>query len=159
MRALTLTQPWAGLVASGIKTVENRDRSILRRADFGKLFGIHASREVKADVHARIKKMAPELYTSSSTHARWSGLACVTSAIIGVAAVERLLIPYGEVLVDPEHPQEQIDLGNQERFAFGPVVYVLKDVRALHRPVPCRGWQGFWSMPEDVRGLVMEQIG
>lgn len=46
MRALTLTltQPWAGLVASGIKLVENRTRSMIRREDFGRPFALHASR-------------------------------------------------------------------------------------------------------------------
>jgi hypothetical protein len=42
MRALTLTQPWAGLVASGIKRIENRSRHMIKREDFGKPFAIHA---------------------------------------------------------------------------------------------------------------------
>lgn len=61
MRALTLTQPWAGLVASGIKLVENRPRKIIAQDDFGKRFAIHASREIDESVYARIYEIAEKV--------------------------------------------------------------------------------------------------
>lgn len=61
MRALTLTNPWAGLVASGIKLVENRQRPMIAKAHFGSPFAIHASREIDESVYHRIAELAPEL--------------------------------------------------------------------------------------------------
>jgi hypothetical protein len=35
---------------------------------------------------------------------------------------------------------------------------VLRDVRALATPVPCRGYQAFWTLPADVAARVEEQL-
>ena len=94
MRALTLTQPWAGLVASGIKLVENRPRLMIKRDDFGKPFAIHASREIDQRVYARIHEIAPELVPYGQTKAAWAALSRITSAVIGTAIVERAVIRY-----------------------------------------------------------------
>jgi hypothetical protein len=47
---------------------------------------------------------------------------------------------------------------DQRRWFFGPFGYVLRDVRALATPVPCRGWQGFWTLPDDIESAVNEQL-
>ncbi len=153
MRALTLTQPWAGLVASGLKLVENRDRSIVKRKDFGKPFALHASREIDGEVFARIYKIAPELHHGLATTpelSRWHQLSRITSAVIAVATIERVVDDYdtlGEIL------------GSQRRWYFGPIGYVLRDVRALATPVPCRGWQGFWTLLPKIERAVVDQLG
>lgn len=46
----------------------------------------------------------------------------------------------------------------QERWFFGPIGYVLRDVIALPIPVPLRGWQGFWKLPHDVTAQIEEQL-
>jgi hypothetical protein len=155
MRALTLTQPWTGLVASGIKLIENRPRSIVRTADFGEPFALHASREIDESVYGRIGGIAPELRSdmdiANISESLWYPLSRITSSVIGVATIVRSLTP-GEVetgaIADPA----------QVRWFFGPVGYLLRDVRALATPVPCRGWQGFWTLPEDIERAVSEQI-
>lgn len=40
----------------------------------------------------------------------------------------------------------------------GPTAWVLRDVRRLPEPVPCRGMQGLWGVPPDVAAAVMRQI-
>ena len=44
MRALTVRQPWAGLIAHGIKNVENRTWAPTRGLYIGDRFAIHAGR-------------------------------------------------------------------------------------------------------------------
>ncbi len=158
MRALTLTQPWSGLVASGIKRIENRSRLMIRREDFGIPFAIHASRVIDLDVYGRIEAIAPEL---AGAHQPWRALSLYTSAVIGVATIDRVLRArdgHQGVLLAIDATAREVDLGDQARWFFGPVGYVLRDIRALTKPVACRGWQGFWTLPNDVEGAVVEQL-
>src|SRR5262249_31116617 len=100
VRALTLTQPWCGLVASGIKLVENRPRSMIGREDFGVSFALHASREIDAQTYERIAEIAPDLLQISRNidggcdhfySGAWYRLSRITSAVIAVATVERVV--------------------------------------------------------------------
>lgn len=166
MRALTLTQPWAGLVASGIKLVENRPRSMIKVEDFGKPFAIHASRVIDAGVYDRIFEIAPELLPRGTMldRATWQVLARLTSAVIGVATIDKVLAG-GWTAENICSHADLLSFSNGEllgpkqvRWFFGPVGYLLRDVRALAEPVPCRGFQGFWTLPPDVERQVVEQL-
>lgn len=166
MRALTLTQPWAGLVASGIKLVENRPRSMIKREDFGKRFAIHASREIDQTVYERIAEIAPELRPDLKVPLlmRWTALSRITSAVIAVATIDKVLDGGWDAESIAEHA-DALSFSNgdklgpqQVRWFFGPVGYVLRDVVALPKPVPCRGWQGFWTLAPELERAVMEQL-
>lgn len=160
MRALTLTQPWCGLVASGIKRIENRPRSMIKPEDFGEPFALHASREIDESVYDRIRQIAPALFDGSAFDdageydgAPWYRLTRITSAVIAVATIDNVVDPSGRL--DGVHEISQLH-PDQRRWFFGPIGYVLRDVRALATPVPCRGWQGFWhltSKGERERGV------
>jgi len=163
MRALTITQPWAGLIAAGIKLVENRPRRMIKREDFGKQFAIHASREIDRKAWARIIEIAPETAIDypgpMAPHARLHRLAAITSAVIAVATLDSCLDPMA-CGIDPSHPDAAAPLPiDQRRYFFGPIGYVLRDVIALPTPVPCKGMLGFWTLPADVERAVVEQLG
>jgi hypothetical protein len=154
MRALTLTQPWAGLVAAGLKLVENRPNPMIKREDFGEPFAVHAGRQVDENVYSRICEIAPELFLcwSPKTPASWPAwyrLSRITSAVIAVATVDRAVDDYDTL--DPI-------LGDQRRWYFGPIGYVLRDVRAIAEPVRCRGHQPFWRVPADIERAVTAQL-
>ena len=160
MRALTLTNPWAGLVASGIKLVENRPRSMIKRSDFGKPFAIHASREIDASVYGRIVEIAPELVDPhlGPGVGKWYQLSRIKSAVIAVATIDRVLDPLA-CGIDPSDPDASAALDeDQRRWFFGPIGYVLRDVRALATPVLCKGALGFWTLPDDVAAKVEAQL-
>jgi hypothetical protein len=161
MRAITVTQPWAGLIAAGVKLVENRPRPIVKREDFGQPFAIHASRVIDEPTYWRIAEIAPDLtvYDEELRHSvwcepSWVDLSRITSAVIAVATIDRVVQLYSGLA----KTADIIDLGDQDRWFFGPVGYVLRDVRALATPVPCRGWQGFWTLPGDVAAKVEAQL-
>lgn len=156
MRALTLTQPWAGLVASGIKLVENRPRHMIKRDAIGARFAIHASREIDRDTWLRIIEIAPECALDypgpMAPRARLHKLAAITSAVIAVATLDKILDPVAHGIGTAEPAASAPLADDQRRWFFGPIGYVLRDVRALATPVPCRGWQGFWHLtPADER--------
>lgn len=163
MRALTLTQPWAGLVASGHKLVENRPRPMIKREDFGKPFAIHASRVVDREAWRRIIELAPELALDypgpMAARAGFHRIAEVTSAIVGVATISGI-VKTGPADIDfcDANSQAIMALGeDQRRWFFGPIGYVLRDVVALERPIPCRGFQGFWTLTPELERAVLEQ--
>lgn len=67
-------------------------------------------------------------------------------------------VSYGTCELRSDVTGEVVDLGEQARWFFGPIGYVLRDVRPLARAVPCRGWQGFWTLPGHVETLVRDQL-
>lgn len=157
-RALTLTQPWAGLVASGIKPDENRPRHMIKREDFGEPFALHASREIVDGVYARIRELAPELFRGPGnaeirTELPWYRLSRITGAVIAVATI------------DDVHDIRTLDgiawlrslPPERARFVFGPIVYSLRDIQVIATPVPCKGALGFWTLPDDVADAVAKQ--
>lgn len=180
MRALTLTQPWCGLVASGIKRIENRQRRMISPVDFGKPFALHASREVDGDAVGRIRAIAPEIFEDDhkktdeeflASVPRWIRLGGIRGSVIAVATIEReLAAAYDinkQILAvempsrNPHHPPHEpgmFHLGDQHRWFFGSFGYELRDIRVLDQPVPCRGYQGFWTLPADIEAVVVEQL-
>jgi hypothetical protein len=159
MRALTLTQPWCGLVASGIKRVENRPRHMIKRDAIGTRFAIHASREIDEDIYSRIFRIGPELDPRGAPeNERWFNLSRIKSAIIAVATLDAILDP-GACGILPWLPEAAAPLAeDQRRWFFGPIGYVLRDVVALPTPVACRGWQGFWCVGELTEHAVRAEL-
>lgn len=169
MRALTITQPFAGLIAAKWKLVENRPRSMIKREDFGKPFAIHASREIDEDVYARLRELAPDVCPAAFStfdpdaivppSMAWYRLSRIISAVIAVATIDRVLDPVAHG-IDLDSDEARAPLAAaQRRWFFGPIGYVLRDVVALPEPVPCKGALGFWTLPADVEARVREQIG
>lgn len=162
MRALTLTQPWAGLVASGIKLVENRPRKMIKQEDFGVPFAIHASRMIDEPTYDRIYEIAPELRGTFGIEP-WSKLSRITSSIIGVATIDKVLAAWDSTSIRQYGHELRFTNGRmlgteQARWFFGPVGYVLRDVRALKTPIAIKGQLGFWTLPDDVAAQVEAQL-
>ncbi len=166
LRELTLTQPWAGLVAAGIKRVENRPRAMIKRSDFCQLFAIHASRDIDERVYDRVFDIAPELGGGirAARHERWLELSRITSAVIGVARIDKVLDGGWDADSIARHADalsfsDGSLLGEaQVRWFFGPVGYLTRDVQALAVPVPCRGHLGFWTLPPGIERAVNAQL-
>lgn len=141
--ALTLTQPWAGLVASGIKRIENRPWKLPKRM-LGRRFAIHASREVDQEIYQRLEAMgfAP------------SPLWTVTSAIIGVARVIHCV----SSLVELQHEIHGHIGPEQEQFWIGPHAFILESIQSIATPVECKGALGFWGLSESLATRVTAQL-
>ncbi len=180
MRAITVRQPWASLIAAGAKTIETRPRPTKHRG----LVLIHAG---------------ARLYTAADKHAD-RGLWYAAHSHLDLERNNGVyLLPYGSIvataqLVDcvpivedrgahftpfngPSDPsviittgerarlwvgRDSTDLTDQVRYGdYTPGRYglVLNDVRQLAEPVPCRGQQAVpWRVPDDVAAKVREQV-
>jgi len=181
MRALTGYPLWFGLIAAGLKPDENRDRSLVRREHCGVPFAIHNGAAQAPKKHRetwdRIAQIAPDLIDGwrlddEDTWPEWYRLSRITKAVIAVATIERRAFigqqtsvledwfassPPEDWLFDAD-TLERICPKARRRFAFGPVIYMLRDVRELVTPVPCPGKLGFWTLPDDVERAVVSQL-
>lgn len=126
MNALTLWQPWAGLVVWGGKRVENRPWYPPKNL-IGKRFAIHAGRTYDVDADARF---GPEV-KAIHRHGR------VLGAIVGTAVLDFAIdSPAG---LSPD----------LRRWFFGPVGWILKDIQPV-QPIWCRGFQKLWTVPPEL---------
>lgn len=156
MKVLTLHQPWASLIAWGIKTIETRPWQTSYRGDLA----IHAARAFQPyaqDVCLRqgaIRLALLERARMTGLRARhgatWHlsramldkmlprGVIVATSSLVDVIRTEEIFIG-GRALRTYE---AELPFGNYapKRFAW-----MLGDVRAVH-PVPATGQQGLWEL-------------
>ncbi len=132
MRALSIQQPWASLIVSGYKHVENRNWSTKFRGEFLIHAGKTIDKEAMRDVHLGIHPVTGRPFV-------FAGMDFPTGGIIGKARI----VDCVEESVDP--------------FFVGPFAFVLADARSLPFH-PCRGMLGFftpgdgWSPPDYLDG-------
>ncbi len=161
-RAISLTQPWGGLVVLGIKRVENRRRKLIPERLYNRPIAIHATREVDEGAYERVEARRPDLFAGwsredPSSWPAWYRLTRVTGAIIGVCDVTGLLcrqkVP-GIVYRDAS-TGDLFDDADQRRWLELDLAYVLAAARALTVPVRCRGWQGLWTIPLELQRQIV----
>jgi hypothetical protein len=91
--------------------------------------------------------------------ARLVPLSRITSAVIAVATLDSIVDPASRaasIQIAPTRAPRSCRISAAG--SSGPIGYVLRDVRALATPVPCRGYQAFWTLPADVAARVEEQL-
>lgn len=177
LRALTIYNPWAALIASGVKRIENRtwtpDRAGLRVGDY-------------LAIHAGVFKPGRE-----GTEGEWGAAlelaerAGIVADVPFLAAFQKVVdvpraergrfyagrckdhiqkaVPYGAivavaVLVDVVREAPVVDGRPDPWFVNRPgnVGWVLDDVVALD-PIACKGAQGVWSLTEEVLAEIRAQ--
>ncbi len=123
--ALTLWRPWDWAILQAppekAKRVENRDWPPPRWL-IGKYIALHAGKTWDSDGEDAMMDIGLNPPRGPS------------GVIVGVVRIARVCGP-------DDVPPEQI------RWAFGPHCWVLDQVRAIE-PVPCRGHQKLWRVPD-----------
>jgi len=145
MKALSFSQPWLwsildeSIAEEDRKTIENR-RWNPPASMVGQRLALHAAKSWDDDAIGFFLRLGlsnfparRELYPHS--------------AVLGLATIDR-------VVNKARHLPPK-----QARWFFGPYGLVLRDVRALATPVPCKGALGLWTLPTDVEARVVEQLG
>ena len=151
MKALTLTQPWATLVAIGAKQIETRSW----RTSYRGPVAIHAAkrfpkaaREFNADP---VCYRAVQRYSLSKTYSLIDPsypLGCVlaTCTLLDCCPTESLICLPGVFQDYPElDTSQEREFGN---FEAGRWAWVLEDVRALPEPIPAKGALSLWDWEE-----------
>ncbi len=134
VKALTICQPYAHLIAVGEKPIENRSWPTQYR---GQLL-IHAGKS--------------KSWMEPGDDERYQGM--VFGALVG--RVELVACLSAQYPADPYNwPARWRHLADHEH-ANGPFCWVLEDFRPLRRPVYCRGAQGLWVPFDDTMRAVRE---
>lgn len=161
MKAISLWQPWATLIALGEKRIETRGRKINHQGPLA----IHAARRWAPDQSTLLQ--AEPFRSRLAYHGITAGNVVndlmPRGAIVAVVdldavwTVESLVSDEGQWF---EHGVErgvnEFEFGNYARGRYG---YVLRHIKRLLRPVPCRGMQAMpFTVPPEVEALVREQL-
>lgn len=139
MKALSVRQPWAGLIAAGVKDIENRGQQTHHRG----LVAVHASLRYDNAAYEQVKvrrghgAIAVErrqlLYHLGVIIAVAEPVGCHQAG----ATTVKCCAPWGEEFHGTRPAWHW-------RFA---------DVRPV-TPVPARGQLGLWTVPDDIAALI-----
>lgn len=155
MRALTLIQPWASAVAYAGKRIENRSWKP-PAGMLGQRIAIHAGKSYERLARLVLGRAATD---TDPVHSRkLSPEECPLGAVVAVATLAGygMLSPPGENWTPRWGlPPRSTDL---VWYVPGHWGWVLHDVVALREPVPCRGMQGLWTLPQHVERAVLLDI-
>lgn len=151
MKALSLTQPWATLIAIGAKRIETRSWSTRYRGPLA----IHASKGFPRDCQelCATEPFLTVLKASGFTNTKELPVGCIV-------AVAQLL----DVVGTNDVMDDVMELTCEHEIAFGDYApgrsaWLLDDVVALAKPIPCKGALGLWdTSPEQSLSVVLTNV-
>jgi hypothetical protein len=153
IRALTVRQPYAGAIAFGGKTPENRPM----RSRYTGLVAIHAGMTVDWDAAGpawTAARVTP--YRRGLKRAAWTGVLDL-GAVIAVATMTGC-----HNADECMFPEWSLPPGGQTGCSpwavRGAWHWELTGVHPLAEPVSCRGMLGLWRLPEDAEKAVRAQL-
>ena len=138
MQALTLRHPWPWAIVALGKRIENRKWSAAMAP--GTWYAIHGGKVPTGDDLYDVLEQARELvlrlrYMLPRDANPKLRDACLT----GIVA----LAQHGGYVRESDDPWFE-----------GPVGWVIADLIVLDEPIPCRGAQGLWNVPEEIAAIL-----
>ncbi len=152
--AITLHQPWASLIALGLKTVETRSWPAPARL-VGQRIAVHAGRRVVRQPGAAIERELREHLGNDWRRAVPAGAVLATATLAGVAKVERVDLLTNQAIHDVSIGiGHGVPLGGTNIDPWGDFspdrwLWFLSDVRPFPEPIPAVGHQSFWHWDID----------
>ena len=142
MRAFTVHRPWSFAIAHLGKDVENRSKPTKHRG----LVAIHGGKKWSNDAAGMAHELTGYLFGSHPAEE--------TRGIIAIAD----LVDCHEAELD--FTEGRFFLGCCESSWAFPTGFhwKLANVRRLPEPVPCKGFLGLWTGPEDVERAVLSAL-
>lgn len=134
MKALTISQPWASLIADGQKFVENRKWSTNYRGEIA----IHAGQGTQYLSKPELAK-----YPTGCVIATARLIECVSLSWIKDTVANSLNVRTSSEWITW---QEVLD----HDYTEGPYCWVLDDIRRIE-PVPAKGKQGLWEWSQPIQ--------
>lgn len=140
MKAISLWQPWATAMAIGLKSIETRHWSTNVRG----LIAIHAAKQWQLPEREWAAELA-ELHDAPAIANPPLGRLVAVGKLVAVKRTEDLI----STISDAEKT-----FGNYEPRRFG---WIFQDIVALPAPIPFRGAQGFFDVPDDIVKLTISR--
>lgn len=154
MYAVTLHQPWASLIALGIKTVETRSWPAPQRL-LEQTIAIHAGRRLVRRPGHRIERELRARLGEEWSQAIPTGAVVATATLAGMARVKYVDLASGHAVHDDGTEMGRaVGTGRTEidpwgDFRTGRWLWLLTDVKALPEPILAVGHQSFWHWIEN----------
>lgn len=150
MKALTLTQPWATLIALQAKGVETRGPWWY---DYQGLVAIHAAKGFPGWARALCSTHPFNKYIHSTEYHDLP-----RAAILCVVETKK------SILTGTWRPKDFDGMGAEFEEDFGDYnpgrkAIPLDHIKTFDAPIPCRGAQGLWTLPDDIEKLIRATIG
>lgn len=148
MKAISLTQPYATLIALGAKLIETRSWPTAYRGPLA----IHAAKSFPS--WARGSCLDEPFYSSlAGLQADTLPLGCViaTCQLIDCIPTRHIIECEGRAIKLPRFHQERLRGGQEISFGdytTGRYGFILSDIVPLPRPIPARGKLGLWEWNE-----------
>ena len=149
MRGLTMTQPWATLVAIGENSIETRSWNTRYRGPIV----IHAAKAFPADARALCRAAPFRHVLTEAGYASPDDLP--RGVVIALATLVDVMAFSGTSLREVrdrarrgELPRHEASFGDFSPGRFG---FVLADVRRIPRPIPARGMLGLWEVAPQLQ--------
>lgn len=139
MRAISLWQPWATGIARQVKRIETRHWSTPHRGELA----IHAAKRWDSDQRD---------FAEAERRAGTISFGLPFGAIVAVAELHD--VQRTEMLAERISEQEE-RWGNYGPRRYG---WLLRNIRALAEPVPCRGMQSMWTLDAEVAARVASAL-
>lgn len=126
IKALTIRQPWANLIACGIKTIETRNRKIKYRGPLA----IHAGKNPDSDAFQYF-----QFHRAMKIELKPLG------KIIAICELVEIKFYLTRKQFWRDEKKHLVPLSGWVRYGF-----VLKNIEKLAKPIPCRGQQGLFEV-------------
>ena len=161
MKGLSLTQPWASLVASGAKTIETRSW----RTNYRGLVAIHAALRFPkyAQYFATSQDASQALKAAGFGHFRELrvGVIVAVAELTRCIPTERVWFSLDGVDRWPTHPDDHLVVSREKAFGdytAGRWAWVLANAVQLPQPMRCKGRLGLWDVPTEIEAQILEQM-
>lgn len=140
MRALSIKQPWLYCITDLDKYVENRTWTPPNWI-VGKRIALHASKKMDDLMSKRAASELAGFKLSTVVDDMPLGAIVATAVLQGYIVTRKsgraMNVHVGDI--DDYHP-------SLDKWFFGPVGWVLKDIQKLAEPIPHRGQLGLWDV-------------
>lgn len=141
IKALTLWQPWASLMADGHKTVETRSW----KTDYRGLLAIHAAKKKgdKSQDMVELIALGNEHVPVPLGEMPFGAVVCIVK-LVAILPVQEVIWMHQESL-----PAYEFDYGD---YSLGRYAWITKSVLKFAEPISAAGMQGLWDW--EVPGTV-----
>ena len=150
MKAITLHQPWASLIAHGVKSIETRSWAPPQSL-IGQRIAIHAGkREVGLQfLNRKTRQASARLFGEEWKRDIPKGSVVATALLIDARQVgfQRYV---GMVLASSPSYTGWVEPDPYGDFSTGQWLWMLTDIQKVEPPVPARGRQRLWDWCPDV---------
>jgi len=155
LKALSLTQPWASLVAAKAKRIETRSWHTAHRGEIA----IHAAKGFPgyAKDYARMPKFLKYLRRNEAGQFYVEDVikGLPLGAIIATAHIDMCLPTESDLRrwrdYQPEPTEDEYHFGD---YSAGRFMWILTNIVALPEPIVCKGALGLWSVPKEIEAKI-----